>query len=128
LPCPVISHYRITTWGYKINNTLPLRPKVDKKFCRQEGKSNSRRLTTGSSSQQFEDSRARKEGYSRQIQGLKQFQDSADRTRKKTQGGIQGAQQPRQKAKQKPVVHSDQAIEGGQIQLTILFYSIIFIV
>ena len=29
-----------------------------------------------------------------------QFQDSADRTRKKTQGRIQGAQQPRQKTKQ----------------------------
>jgi hypothetical protein len=33
--------------------------------------------------QQFQDSSARKEGYSRQIQGLKQFQDSADWTRKK---------------------------------------------
>jgi hypothetical protein len=102
---PVISHYRIATWGIKINDTLTLRQKVDKKFCRQEGKSNSRRLTPGSSSQQFEDSRARKEGYSRQIQGFKQFQDSADRTRKKTQGGIQGAQRPLQKDKQKPVVH-----------------------
>jgi hypothetical protein len=57
-----------------------------------------------------------------------QFQDSADWTRKKTQGGIQGAQQPCQKAKQKPVVHSDQAVEGGRIQLTILFYFIVFIV
>ncbi len=89
--------------------------KVDKKFCRQEGKSNSRRLTPGSSSQQFEDSRARKEGYSRQIQGLKQFQDSADRTRKKTQGGIQGSQRPLQEG-QIQAVHSDQTIEGGRIQ------------
>jgi len=71
---------------------------------RQERKSNSRRLTPGSSSQQFEDSRARKEEY-RQIRGFKKFQDSASWTRKKTQGRIQGAQQPRQKAKQKPVVH-----------------------
>ena len=45
-------------------------------------------------SQQFQGSSARKEGYSKQIQGLKQFQDSADRTRKKTQGGIQGSQRP----------------------------------
>jgi hypothetical protein len=28
----------------------------------------------------------------------------------------------------KPVVHSNQANKGGQIQLTILFYSIVFIV
>jgi hypothetical protein len=94
---------------------------------RQEGKSNSRKLTPGSNSQQFQESSTRKEGYSRQIQGFKQFQDLADWTRKKTQGGIQGAQRPCKKAKQKPVVHSDQAVEGGQIQLTILFYSIVFI-
>jgi hypothetical protein len=85
-------------------------------------------LTPGRNSQQFQDSSTRKEGHSRQIQGFKQFKDSADQTRKKTQGGIQGAQRPRQKAKQKPVVHSDQTVEGGQIQLTILFYSIFFIV
>jgi len=46
---PVISHYRIATWGYKINDTLPLHQKVDKKFCRQEGKSNSRKQAPGSS-------------------------------------------------------------------------------
>jgi len=82
-------------------------------------------------SQQFQDSSARKEGrkegYSKQIQGLKQFQDSADRTRKKTQGRIQGSQRPLQEG-QIQAVHSDQAIEGGRIQLTILFYSIVFIV
>jgi hypothetical protein len=91
------------------------------------GKSNSRKLTPGSNSQQFEDSSARKEGYSRQIQGFKQFQDSADWTRKKTQDRTQGAQRPRQVAKQKPVVHSNQAIEGGRIQLTILFYFIVLL-
>jgi hypothetical protein len=84
-------------------------------------------LTPGSNSQQFQDSSARKEGHSKQIQGFKHFQDSEDPTRKKTQGGIQGAQQPCQKAKQKPVVHSDQAIEGGRIQLTILFYPIVLL-
>jgi len=84
-----------------------------RRTVRQEGKSNSRKLTPGSNSQQFQDSSARKEGYSRQIQGFKQFHNSTDQTRKKTQGRIQGAQQPRQKAKQKPVVHSDQAVEGG---------------
>jgi hypothetical protein len=97
-------------------------PRVDKRHASsaltrslndKRGRSNPRRLTPGSSSQQFKDSRANKEEYSRQIQGFKQFQDSASRTRKKTQGGIQGAQRPCQKAKQEPVVHSDQAVEGG---------------
>jgi hypothetical protein len=78
-------------------------------------------------SQQFQDSSTRKEGHSKQVQGLKQFQDSADQTRKKTQGGIQGSQRPLQEG-QIQAVHSDQAIEGGRIQLTILFYSIVFIV
>ena len=31
-----------------------------------------------------------------QIRGFKKFQDSADWTRKKTQGGMQGAQRPSQ--------------------------------
>jgi len=39
--------------------------------------------------QQFKDSRARKEGYSRQIQGFKQFQDSADQSRKNFQADSQ---------------------------------------
>jgi hypothetical protein len=111
-------------------------PRVDKRHASsaltrslndKRGRRNPRRLTPSSSSQQFKDSRANEEGYSRQIRGFKQFHP-ANRTRKKTQGGIQGAQQPRQKAKQKPVVHSDQAIEGGQIQLTFSLYFILFIV
>jgi hypothetical protein len=48
--------------------------KADKKFCKTRGK------------EQF------KEVDSRQIQGFKLFQDSADWTRKKTQGGTQGEQ------------------------------------
>jgi hypothetical protein len=74
------------------------------------------RLLQAATCQQFQDSSTRKEGHSRQIQGFKQFQDSADQTRKKTPGKIQGSQQPCQKTKYKPVVHSYQAIKGGQIQ------------
>jgi hypothetical protein len=73
-------------------------------------------LLQAATCQQFQDSSARKEGYSRQIQGFKQFQDSADRTRKKTPGRIQGSQRPHRKTKYNPEVHSNLAIKGGRIQ------------
>jgi hypothetical protein len=122
----IISHNRVTTWGSRLITRFLC---ADKKSVRQEGYCNSRKIAPGSNTTAVSRLKERlKEGYSRQIRGFKQFQDSAARTRMKTPDRIQGSQRPRRESKYKPEVHSDLAIKGGQIQLTILFYFVIFIV
>ncbi len=99
-----------------------------RRSVRQEGKSNPRKLTPGSNTPAVSRLK-RKEGRILQADPRLQAVSRLSRPDKE--------ENPRRnsrctatlpEAKQKPVVHSDQAVEGGRIQLIILFYSIVFIV